>query len=52
MMQNLSGQLMCLFVVHCIYRSDYVHVWDEQKQCYEKQMTENFGDVSVDRGAG
>jgi hypothetical protein len=51
-MENLCGQLLCSYVIHCVYRSDFVYVFDPQKKKFEKVGVEDFGDVSVDRGRG
>jgi hypothetical protein len=52
LMSNLVGQMMCSYVVHCVYRSDFVYVKDKNTGEFIKQPVENFGDVTVDRGAG
>ena len=49
---SFVGQFMCLYVVHCTYRSDFIHAYDSRLKTFVMVMTENFGDVSVDKGAG
>lgn len=34
------------------YRQDHVIVWNQRKKTFQLLPTENFGDVSVDKGAG
>jgi hypothetical protein len=51
-MENLCGQLLCLLEVHCIYRADFVYVYDTSTNEFLKIGVEDFGDISVDRGAG
>jgi hypothetical protein len=51
-MENICGQVLCAYVIHCIYRQDFVYVYDKKTQRYLKKPTENFGDVTVDLGAG
>lgn len=49
---SFVGQLLCLYVIHCSYRDDFVNAYDSKLKAFIIVMTENFGDVSVDKGAG
>jgi hypothetical protein len=48
----LAGQVLCVPITHTVYRSDFVYVYDETIDKVEKTDVENFGDVSIDHGAG
>jgi DNA-binding transcriptional regulator YdaS (Cro superfamily) len=47
-MENICGQLLCAFVIHCSYRADFVYVYHSDSKTFEKRMVENFGDLMVD----
>lgn len=49
-----ASHMLCLYVVHCIYRRDFVYVPARAKDGsirYVEIDTEDFGDVEVDSGA-
>lgn len=52
LMGSLAGQLLCCYISHCTYRTDFVIAYNRDTKKFEYVPTENFGDVSVDRGAG
>lgn len=51
-MGSIAGQILCCYIVHFTYRTDYAIVYDKETEEFIKILTENFGDVSVDKGAG
>lgn len=49
---SFVGQILCAYVIHCSYREDFVMAWDSLQKRFVKVLTENFGDVTVDKGSG
>jgi hypothetical protein len=49
---SFVGQVLCAYVIHCSYREDFVMSWDVLQKKFVKVLTENFGDVTVDKGCG
>jgi hypothetical protein len=49
---SFAGHVLCAYVGHSTYRSDFVMAWDKTLRAFEKVLTENFGDMSVDEGSG
>lgn len=49
---SFVGQVLCAYVIHCSYREDFVMSWDTLQKKFVKVLTENFGDVTVDKGCG
>jgi hypothetical protein len=51
-MGSIAGQLLCVYVAHCTYRTDFAIAYNRETRKFEHIPTENFGDMSVDGGAG
>ena len=49
---SFVGQVLCAYVIHCSYREDFVMSWDAMAKKFVKVLTENFGDVTIDKGCG
>ena len=49
---SFAGNVLCAYVGHTTYRTDFVMAWDKVTRTFEKILTENFGDMSVDEGSG
>lgn len=49
---SFVGQMLCAYTSHTTYRTDFVWAYSASRGEFQKEMTENFGDVSVDEGSG
>lgn len=45
---SVCSQLLCLFTLHCAYRSDIAFIHDTLTKAFRKVGTEDFGDTDVD----